>query len=84
MAAVTKEDLLVILEALREKLLTNHSRNVILSSWRVFFSDLTGRGLLPADPTGSLRYLRSESLPRHMPTQEEMCRLLKTPSLAME
>ena len=85
-SAVTKEDLLGTLEALRARPrpFTNHYLNVFVSSWRVFFEDLHRRALILINPTETLRHAKGESLPRDVPSQEEMRRLLQTPDITTD
>jgi integrase/recombinase XerD len=83
-SAVTREDLLAVLGDLRERGLSDGTINSHIGSFRVFFRDMEERGLLLINPAASLRRLPEDPLPRYVPTQEEMRRLLEIPDTVTE
>jgi integrase/recombinase XerD len=77
--AVTTEDLLGVLAALRERGLAGGTVSAYASAFRLFFSDLSRRGLLLVDPAERLPSISEDRIPRYVPSWKEMARLLETP-----
>lgn len=83
-SAVTIEDLLRVLAGLRKRELSESQLNSHVSSFRVFFGDLARRGLLLSNPAENLHRVPDQKLPRFVPTQEAMRRLLSVPEVTTE
>lgn len=79
--AVTKGHLLLALSRLRDRNLSPGSLNHYIASFRGFFGDLYGRGLLLTNPAEKLHHLPHDALPRQVPTRQEMRRLLEAADL---
>ncbi len=80
-SAVRKEDLLKVLTAIRERGVTARYVNAHAASLRVFFRELLTRELLLKNPAEGLGALKDDALPRYVPTEEEMRRLLLVPDV---
>ncbi|MGA7990279.1 MAG: tyrosine-type recombinase/integrase [Thermoanaerobaculia bacterium] len=77
--AVTTEDLLGVIAALRERGLAGGTVSAYASAFRLFFGDLSRRGLLLVDPAERLPSISEDRIPRYVPSWKEMARLLEIP-----
>jgi len=77
--SVTTEDLLGVITALRERGLAGGTVSAYASAFRLFFGDLSRRGLLLVDPSEKLPSISEDRIPRYVPSWKEMARLLEIP-----
>lgn len=82
--AVRPEDLDTLFAGLQARGLSVSSLGAYTASLHVFFAALEGRDLILADPSAHLSRPSGRGLPRNVPTQEEVRRLLAVPDLATE
>lgn len=82
--AVTPEDLDTLFAGLQARGLSVSALGAYIASLHVFFAGLAGRGLLLADPSAHLKRPRGRGLPRNVPTQEDIRKLLAAPDLTTE
>lgn len=80
-AAVTAGDLDSLLESLQARGLSVGALGAYVASLHVFFAGLLTRGLLLVDPAAHLCRPRGRGLPRNVPTEDDVRKLLDAPDL---
>ncbi len=83
-AAVRVEDLESILLDAQNRGLSSSSAGAYIATFRVFFTGLFVRGLILQNPAARLAGRTSRSLPRNVPSQGDVRKLLAAPDLLTE